>query len=209
MSRFPVAGDSDKIHFRMDPVGMVLLGVALLAGMFAVSYMGERDAVAWSPAFVVSSAIAVVAGWLFFHRVNRSPHPFIAPSLIHGPGFGPVNLVNAIYGGITLGTVALIPLYAANRYGMGALRSGTLLIAQGTAAIALSVIGALALRRTGYRLPLYVGGAAIATGLLLLAFRPIAAIPAYRSPRSRSSRRSSPVRTIRAARRPGPSSRRR
>ncbi|HEX6795019.1 MAG TPA: MFS transporter [Casimicrobiaceae bacterium] len=169
----------DKIHFRMDPVGMVLLGVALLAGMFTVSYMGERNAVAWSPAFVVSLAIAIVAGWGFFHRINRSPHPFIAPCLIHGPGFGPVNLVNAIYGGITLGTVALIPLYAVNRYGMDALSSGTLLIAEGSAAIALSVIGTLALRRTGYRLPLYIGGVAIATGLLLLAFRPIAAIPAY------------------------------
>ena len=137
------------------------------------------DAVAWSPVFVVSLVIALVAGWAFFHHVNRSPHPFIAPRLVHGPGFGSVNLVNAICGGITLGAVALIPLYAANRYGMDAIDSGTLLIAQGTAAIALSVIGALALRRTGYRLPLYVGSGVIATGLLLLALRPIAAIPAY------------------------------
>ena len=170
---------AEKIHFWMDPVGMLLLGVALLAGMFTVSYLGEKNAVAWSPAFVVSLVIALVAGWMFFHHVNRSPHPFIAPRLIHGPGFVAVNLVNAIYGGITLGAVALIPLYAANRYGMDALGSGTLLIAQGVAAIALSVIGALALRRTGYRLPLYVGGGVIAIGLLLLAFRPIAAIPAY------------------------------
>jgi len=170
---------ADEIRFWMDPVGMVLLGIALLAGMFTISYLGEKDAAAWSPAFLVSLVIAVVGGWMFFHRMNRSPHPFIAPRLIHGPGFGPVNLVNAIYGGITLGAVALIPLYAANRYNMNALSSGTLLIAQGSAAIALSIIGALALRRTGYRLPLYVGGAVIAIGLLLLAFRPIVAIPAY------------------------------
>ena len=147
--------------------------------MFTISYVGEMDAVAWSPVFVVSLVIALVAGWAFFHHVNRSPHPFIAPRLVHGPGFGSVNLVNAICGGITLGAVALIPLYAANRYGMDAIDSGTLLIAQGTAAIALSVIGALALRRTGYRLPIYVGSGVIAIGLLLLALRPIAAIPAY------------------------------
>ena len=170
---------ADKVHFRMDPLGMALLGVALLAGMFTVSYLGEHDAVMWSTAFVVSLVIAVVSGWMFFHHVNRAPHPFIAPRLIHGPGFGPVNLLNAIYGGITLGAVALIPLYATSRYGMDALGSGTLLIAQGIAAIALSVIGALMLRRTGYRLPLYVGGATIAIGLLLLALRPIAVIPAY------------------------------
>jgi EmrB/QacA subfamily drug resistance transporter len=170
---------TDKIRFRMDPAGMVLLSVALLAGMFTVGYMGETDAVAWSPAFVMPLVIAVAAGWMFFHHVNRSAHPFIAPRLIHGTGFGPVNLVNAIYGGITLGAVVLIPLYAANRYGMDALDSGTLLIAQGVAAIAFSVIGTLALRRTGYRLPLYIGGATIAIGMLLLALRPIAAIPPY------------------------------
>jgi hypothetical protein len=163
----------------MDPVGMVLLGVALLAGMFTISSLGEIHSVTWSPASSVSLAIAVVTGWMFSGHVNRSPHPFIAPRLIHGPGFGPVNLVNAIFGGITLGVVALIPLYAANRYGMPALGAGTLLIAEGIAAIALSVVGTLALRRTGYRLPLYVGGAAIAIGLLLLAVQPIAAIPAY------------------------------
>jgi hypothetical protein len=170
---------ADKAQFWMDPAGMVLLAVALLAGMFAIGYMGEKNATPWSPAFVVPSAIAIFAAWRFFHHINRSPHPFIAPRLIHGPGFGPVNLVNAIYGGVTLGAVTLIPLYATNRYRMDALGSGTLLVAQGAAAIGLSVIGALALRRTGYRMPLYIGGAAIAIGMLLLAFRPDATIPPY------------------------------
>jgi MFS family permease len=43
----------------------------------------------------------------------------------------------------------------------------------------LSVIGTLVLRRTGYRMPLYVGGATIAAGMLLLAFRPGGTIPPY------------------------------
>jgi MFS family permease len=43
----------------------------------------------------------------------------------------------------------------------------------------LSVIGTLALRRTGYRMPLYIGGATIAAGMLLLALRPGATIPPY------------------------------
>ena len=110
---------ADKSRFWMDPAGMVLLAAALLAGMFAISYMGEKNARVWSLAFVVPSVIAIVAAWWFVHHINRSPHPFIAPCLIHGPGFGPVNLVNAIYGGITLGAVVLIPLYAANRYQHG------------------------------------------------------------------------------------------
>ena len=31
----------DNINFRMDPVGMVLLGAALLAGMFTISFVGK------------------------------------------------------------------------------------------------------------------------------------------------------------------------
>lgn len=75
--------------------------------------------------------------------------------------------------------VTLVPLYATNRYGINALDSGTLLIAQGAAAIILSTAAAFALRRTGHRPPLYVGGVVIATGLLLLAVSPLAGIPPY------------------------------
>jgi MFS family permease len=80
---------------------------------------------------------------------------------------------------VTAGAVALIPLYAWNRYGINALDSSTLLIAQGAAAILLSIAAAFTLRRTGYRWPLYVGGVVIAAGMLLLAVSPIAGLPPY------------------------------
>jgi len=168
-----------ETHQRMDGAGMALLGIGLLAGMFAASYLGERNAHAWSPVFVAPSAIAIATLWLFFRHISDSAHPFIAPRLIHGSGFGPVNLVNALYSGVTFGMVALIPLYATNRYGISALGSGTLLTAQGAAAITLSILAALALRRTGHRPPLYVGSAAIIIGMLLLALSPVAGIPPY------------------------------
>ncbi len=166
-------------HPSMDATGMALIGGGLFAGMFAVSYLGEKDAHAWSPVFVVPLAFAIVALWMFFRHINRSARPFIAPRLIHGSGFGAVNLVNGLFGGITSGVIALVPLYATNRYGIDALDSGTLLIAQGAAAILLSIAAALALRRTGYRPPLYVGGVVIATGMVLLALGPAAGIPPY------------------------------
>ena len=163
----------------MDVTGMALLGGGLLAGMLAVSHLAERNAAAWSPAFMIPMAIAIVALWLFFRHINRTAHPFIAPRLISGSGFGVVNLVNGLYGGITSGVIALVPLYASNRYGIDELRSGTLLIAQGAAAILLSTAAAFALRRTGYRLPMYVGGGVIAAGMLLLALSPAATISPY------------------------------
>jgi hypothetical protein len=168
-----------KTDFGMDVAGMALLGSGLLAGMLAISYLGEESSLVWPPVFVLPAAFAIVCAWLFFRHVHRRTHPFIAPRLIHGPGFGAVNLVNMIYTGITIGAIALIPLYAANRYAINALDSGTLLIAQGAAAIMLSVAAALALRRTGHRPPLYVGGVIIATGMVLLALSPASGIPPY------------------------------
>ncbi len=166
-------------HFEMDSVGMLLLGAGLLAGMLAAAYLGEGEAQPGSPAFVVPLLVAIVALWLFFRHIGRTPSPFIAPRLIHGPGFASVNLINMIYGGVANGAMVLIPLYAANRYGFDAFESGTLLIPQGAAAIALSVMAALALRRTGHRPPLYAGGIAIAAGTLLLALAPAFGISPY------------------------------
>jgi EmrB/QacA subfamily drug resistance transporter len=169
----------EEARQKMGANGMVPLGIGLLAGMFAASYLGERNAHAQSPAFVAPLAIAIVALWLFYRHINRSAYPFIAPRLIYGRGFGPVNLVNALYSGITFGMVALVPLYATNRYGINALDSGTLLTAQAVAAITLSILAALALRRTGHRPPLYFGGAVIVIGMQLLAYSPMAGIPPY------------------------------
>lgn len=168
-----------EVHVKMDIIGMGLLGSGLLAGMAAISFFGERNANAWPVAFAVPLAVAIGALWAFFRHIRLSATPFIAPRLIHGPGFGAVNLINALFGGIPFGVVALIPLYAANRYGLDALRSGTLLIAQGAATTLLSVAAALVIRRTGYRLPLRVGGVIAAAGVMLLAIGPVAGFSPY------------------------------
>lgn len=165
--------------FGMDAAGVALLGGGLLASMLAFSTLGEANVRMWSLAFAAPAVAAIGLVWIFFRHVNRSASPFIAPHLIYGPGFGPVNLFNMIYGGTTIGAETLIPLYAANRYGIDALRSGTLLIAQGAAAIMLSIGAAMALRRTGHRLPLRVGGIVMAVGMLLLALKPALGIPPY------------------------------
>ncbi|MBS0607768.1 MAG: MFS transporter, partial [Proteobacteria bacterium] len=88
--------------------------------------------------------------------------------------------VNMIYGGICIGATALVPLYATTRYGMDALQAGTLLMAQGAASITLSLLATAALRRTGYRLPLYLGGAISALGMAMIALAP----PAGMAPHS-------------------------
>lgn len=161
----------------MDMAGMVLLGIGLLAGMFATTSLGKQSA--GYPVFATSLLVASLALWLFFRHISHAANPFIPRLLICGPNFGSVNLLNAIYGGVTIGAMALIPLYAENRYGLGALDSGTLLVAQGIATAVLSVVAALTLRRTGHRLPLYVGSTLIAAGMLLFALSPAFGLAPY------------------------------
>ena len=163
----------------LDLVGLLLLGCALIAGMLAATFLGDANVHLWSPAFLLPLVVAALALPLFLRHIRRHANPFIAPRLIHGPDFGIVNLVNIIYGGATIGVLVLVPLYAINRYQLSALDSGTLLVAQGLAAITFSTIAAFALRRTGYRLPLYVGALINAAGMLLLATGPLAGISPY------------------------------
>ncbi|MCC6870146.1 MAG: MFS transporter [Burkholderiales bacterium] len=164
---------------KPDLPGLALLGTGLLAGMLAITYLGEAGTKVASPTFLVLLAVTVAALGLFFRHIGRTANPFIAPRLVYGRGFGAVNVVNAIFSGIPFGVVALIPLYATNRYGIAALGSGTLLVAQGVAAITLSAVAAFFIRRTGYRTPLYAGSLVIAIGVILLAIGPVVGIRPY------------------------------
>lgn len=164
---------------RMDGQGIALLGSGLFLGMLAISYFGAAGADTRLPLFAIMLVLAILALWMFFRHIKRSANPFIAPHLISGPGFAAVNLLNAVYGGASSAVIALVPLYALDRYGIGALDSSALLFAQGAAAIILSVVSTFALRRTGYRAPLYVGGVIMAVGMLLLALSPVAGITPF------------------------------
>jgi MFS family permease len=62
---------------------------------------------------------------------------------------------------------------------MDALGAGTVLTAYAVAGAVMSIAGTFALRRTGYRLPLYVGAVLGATGMVALALGPPAGVSAY------------------------------
>ncbi len=157
---------------RIDLAGAALLGIGLLGVMIGLTLLGSRTlGSAWP--WIAALACAVCAIAAFGWHVERVRDPLIAPRLIYGRGFAAVNLVNILYGGAGAGLVALIPLYATNRYGIDTLGSGTLLAWQAAGAIALSTAGAFALRRTGYRMPLYAAAVIVALGMLMLGIAPI------------------------------------
>jgi EmrB/QacA subfamily drug resistance transporter len=167
----------DRKGRKMDILGIVLLGVSLLSGMLAATFLGERRGADSLAGFLGFLLVAAVSLALFFRHIRRTDTPFIAPRLIYGHHFGAVNLVNMIFSGFVVGAMALAPLYATSRYGIDAVGSGTLLTAQGAAAMICSLTAVALLRRTGYHLPLYVGSAVSILGLVGMALPPLAGSP--------------------------------
>jgi hypothetical protein len=65
---------------------------------------------------------------VLFVRNSRYEAARFAPTrLLVGRGFGTMSLVNALFVMFAIGTSAILPLYARDRYGVSELRSGTLL----------------------------------------------------------------------------------
>lgn len=175
----PADGSSRKRPAEsLDPLGMCLLGVGIVGAMVALTLLGEVGP-GGVPVSAVGGALVVcaLALWLFVRHMKRSRSPFISPRMLFGRGFGAVNVINFVYGGGLVGLVALIPFYATTRYGIGALDSGTLLSAQGMGIIIVSSLAAFLLRKTGYRLPMYVGYGLSTSGVGLLALAPIGLSP--------------------------------
>lgn len=153
----------------LDLWGMAWLGLAVVAGMLAIGILGNPQAGPLSWDFILSASACTLFAGRFLRHIRWTAEPFLAPRLIYGQGFGATNFLNAVYGGAASGAVTLVPFYAATRYGLDALDAGTLLIAQGVAAITFSTVAAYVLRWSGYRLPFHAGGLLMATGLWLLA----------------------------------------
>ena len=150
----------------IDIRGIALLASTILSGMFAISILGSLSAT--SPAFYLPLLASVVAGVFFIRHTKHHIAPFIPSRLIWGRGFATMNVLNVLYGSAALGFGALVPLYAQNRYGIHIAQAGTLLSARAIGMICVAAASAMMLRRTGYRLPMIVGFATIAIGLMML-----------------------------------------
>jgi EmrB/QacA subfamily drug resistance transporter len=154
---------------RIDLTGILLLAGLIVSGMFGITYLGSGNIPFYSPVFLGSIAVAVVLAFLFMRHSRTDSAPFVPYRLLRGRGFGIMNLINYLYGAAALGFAALVPLYAADRYGISALASGTLLTARAVGMIAVAGVAALALRRTGYQWPMMLGFVILAGGLVMMA----------------------------------------
>jgi EmrB/QacA subfamily drug resistance transporter len=157
---------------KLDVLGVVLLVLLMLSFMLAITSLGSGTTGVLDPVFYVPMSAAVVFVLLFVWRMRRAEAPFIPLELLVKRGFAVMNVLNLVFGASALGFSVLIPVYAADRFGIEPLQAGTLLSARAIGSICVAGLAVFALRRTGYRLPIMVGFAASATGLVAMAFVP-------------------------------------
>lgn len=157
---------------RTDLVGLLLMSGAVLAAIYGITSFGDGRTRIYDPIFLVPVLAAVALLGLFVRHTRRAVAPFIPVRLLVGRGFAVMNCVNFLHGMVTFGIVSLVPLYAEQRYHLAALSAGTLLTARAVGMILVGTVAALALRRTGYRVPMMLGFTFVAIGTLLLSVSP-------------------------------------
>jgi EmrB/QacA subfamily drug resistance transporter len=161
-----------RVSDRIDLRGIGLFAGLILSAMFGVSYLGSGSTTPLSPVFGVCVVIALTMGWLFLRHSQQHPAPFIPFHLLRGRGFAVMHLINFLFGAAVLGLSTLTPVYAEDRFQIVALEAGILLTARAVGMISVAALAVLALRRTGYRLPMLVGYSLVAVGLLIMAAPP-------------------------------------
>ncbi|WP_134323933.1 MFS transporter [Cumulibacter soli] len=162
----------------LDVIGALQLATMLLCGMLAITMVGNGVELL-SVGFLAPLVTAALAALWFARHTRNFPHPFVPPRLLAGRGFATMNLVNVLFGAFAIGTTALLPLYAQDRYGLGALESGSLLSLRAIGMVSVTGIAVLLLHRTGYRRPIAAGIIIVAAGLCLIAVYPAAGVTPY------------------------------
>jgi EmrB/QacA subfamily drug resistance transporter len=164
---------------RTDVRGLVLMGLFVLAANFGITSIGNRNTAVYDPIFLVPEGAALAALYLFVRHTKRSAEPFIPLRLLRARGFAVMNSLNLLWGVVGFGVASLAPLYAEDRYHLAALSAGTLLAARGVGAIVIGAVAAMALRRTGYRIPLIIGFILVAIGTIAMAIAPRLGLSPY------------------------------
>ena len=133
----------------------------------------------YDPVFLVPEVVALVVLFLFVRHTKRSAEPFIPMRLLRARGFAVMNSLNLLWGIVGFGVASLAPLYAEDRYHLAVLSASTLLASRGVGAIVVGAAAAMALRWTGYRIPLIAGFMVVAIGTVAMAISPRLGLSPY------------------------------
>jgi EmrB/QacA subfamily drug resistance transporter len=164
---------SRATRVRIDVLGAVLMGAALLCVMFGLNQFGDRGAASPLPWALLAAGVALVTAFVVHER--RAPEAILPLQLLRRPAFAIVNSINVLYGAAAFGIFSLVPLFAQEAYGLSPLAAGSLLSVRAVGMALLSVVSSMLLRRVGYRAPMVLGFLLLAAGLTLISLPPAAA----------------------------------
>ncbi|MEU8120897.1 MDR family MFS transporter [Spirillospora sp. NPDC049024] len=154
---------------RIDYAGIVLLGAAVTCFTLFTSWAGTRYA--WgSPAVLALAAASAVlfTAWVLAERT--AAEPVVPPRLFRDRSFSVACVVAAVGGATGFGLATYLPMFFQVVGGVGATRSGLLLLPMMAALLVASVAAGRYIHRTGryHRLPA-ASMAVSAAGIALLA----------------------------------------
>jgi MFS family permease len=175
-----IPGGVSGVSGRIDVVGMTLLAFFLLAVMIGITQVGSttNGLPDWIP--VVALTAGIVLGGALVTWMRKAKDPFVAGWLVWGGGgFRSMNVINLLSGISSVAFTFLIPLYAIERFNLTAIETGVLLSGRAVGTICIAGIASFALRRTGIRMPMYVGFSALAIGSAAIALVPTGVSPEW------------------------------
>ncbi|WP_165978066.1 MDR family MFS transporter [Actinomadura darangshiensis] len=139
---------------RIDYAGIVLLGAAVTCFTLFTSWAGTRYA--WgSPVVLALAAGSAVLFTVWVLAERTAAEPVVPPRLFHDRSFGVACVVAAAGGATGFGLATYLPMFFQVVGGVGATRSGLLLLPMMIALLAASMGAGRYIHRTGryHRLP--------------------------------------------------------
>ena len=111
----------------VDVRGLVILAVALTAGMIALELLPQHGALAW----VVAAALVCAAGMALFLRVERrAPSPVLPLEMLRIRNFSVPTIAQALSTFAYMGGYILTPLLLETQFGMSVSRASLYLLAR-------------------------------------------------------------------------------
>jgi EmrB/QacA subfamily drug resistance transporter len=155
------------LHRSIDYPGAVLLIAAVSCWLFVLSSGGRQ--LAWTaPLMAALIGSGLVLGALLVLRERRAPDPILAPRLFANPVVRQAWIASAVITMAQLATGVLMPSFLQLVLGVGAARSGVMLLPMMAGTVIGSFSSGRIMRRTGRYRPIALSGILLALAAQLL-----------------------------------------
>ncbi|MDA1061619.1 MAG: DHA2 family efflux MFS transporter permease subunit [Chloroflexi bacterium] len=153
---------------RIDLGGIALIAVAITSLVLVLTELGQRDVTPNYGLVAAAGAVCAFALVVLVPHELRTTQPVVDLDLLRRREFASSNVLAFCFGMSWIGAATMIPLYAQEAYGLSVAESGALMSPRAAVMVLVSSIAALAIARTGFRKPLFLGLLGVAGSLFVL-----------------------------------------